>query len=207
MSSKIAYLLSGLPESYIQSYKYDNTALFSITKYTHAVKIANILYKKIKIPSDAIILDACACTGGNILGFIKYYKNIVAVENSKRRYVCLKHNINNINWVKTNIDIVYASCLDVIKNSTYYDVIFFDPPWGGVSYLNEKNIELYLDNIPLCTILSDYKNKTSYYVLKLPSNYNFKNLIDYKFNIICKKKFFVNKDKTNYWVLIIIKNK
>jgi hypothetical protein len=52
------------------------------------------------------------------------------------------------------------------------DLIFFDPPWSGIYYKIENNVELYLGNENIKKYLN---NK---YVMKAPFNFNYHDMKD-----------------------------
>ena len=43
---------------------------------------------------DGQVTDCCACVGGNVISFAKYFKFVNAVEYSRQRARLLQHNVN-----------------------------------------------------------------------------------------------------------------
>ena len=77
------------------------------------------------------------------------------------------NDINKLNKIKYNIN-NYCLCLD--------------PPWTGVFYKIENELDLYLSNI---NILDFIKNiNIRYIALKVPFNYNFKYLYKMFYNVV-----------------------
>jgi len=113
----------------------------------------------------------------------------------------LYHNLKEYD----NKFIINENCLDILK-IIRYDVIFFDPPWGGSNYKYKNNINLYLDNINIIDIINNlyyYKN-LKFICLKAPFNFNqtFKTIWNYKTyniyksdNITILFKFIIYKRK------------
>ena len=80
-----------------------------------------------------------------------------------------------------------------------YDVLFLDPPWGGLNYKSFDKLMIYLDKIPLYDVINNIKKKISLVVLKLPNNFDislFKNKLR-KYTSITKQK------KKNYQILYL----
>lgn len=133
-------------------------------------------------PSDAKITDATAGVGGNTLSFAMNFDHVIAIEIDKMRADYL---INNAAvYDLDNITVHADDCNNVLYGINKQDVVFFDPPWGGVDYKKEKKLRLELCNRPieeLCMRLFDEKitkSLPSIIVLKLPTNYDLKYLYD-----------------------------
>lgn len=182
--NKLNYLLQGYPRDFIHQFKTDDTGLFSITPATHAKNLVDTLQKF--IPSCARILDATACVGGDTIAFANYFENIVSNEFDPNRFQMLKDNVTLYNNKfnpnkKCNITFVNSNILNYFKNKdNYFDLIYFDPPWGGEDYDKQKSLDLYFEDnenkvnvLKFISTLSDY---TRFIVMKVPSNYNFKQI-------------------------------
>ena len=71
-----------------------------------------------------------------------------------------------------NKHIINDNCLDILKIINY-DVVFFDPPWGGPNYKFKKSVNLYINDINIYSIIDylyNYKN-VKIICLKAPSNF------------------------------------
>ena len=164
--------------------KYDSEGLWSISH----PEVADDLSKKIKIFEKSgfkinTIVDLTAGLGGNALSFAKYFDKVIAIEYDKTRFDYLKNNIENYNF--NNIEIYQGDSLELInKFNEKIDAIFVDPPWGGPNYKEEDNIDIKLGNLNLdsvCKLMYQYSyqnNKIKMIILKLPYNYDFKNILN-----------------------------
>lgn len=145
-----------------------------ITLYTankQALQILNILKKH--CDKSYTILDATAGMGGNSVYFCKFFSFVYSVDISHDSINYLEHNLRDYN----NSCIINENCLDILKIISY-DVIFFDPPWGGSSYKYKKSINLFINGIDINYIIQQlffYKN-VKLVCLKAPINYNILNL-------------------------------
>lgn len=166
----LQYYFPKLEDNNYEKLQIDNVGKYSITIPKIADIITDIIYKLYK-RIDITITDMTAGVGGNVISFANKFKHVNAIEIDKNRYDMLVNNIDIYNF--KNVNHYNENCLDII-HTLNQDVIFFDPPWGGIGYKNEKNIILTIDNIhieEICNLLLD-TNKCEYIVVKLPLNYN-----------------------------------
>ena len=177
---------------------YNNT-YYSITNYNDAYYICNLIFNFFKT-KDIIITDATSNIGGNTLSFGLYnYKQINSVEINTECYKYLLNNIKcyNLNNIKTYND----DYLNIYKTLNQ-DVIFIDPPWGGIKYKSIENLDLFLNDINIVDIIEELFNikKVKLVLIKAPFNYNIQ-LIYNKFN-----KYYIKKYKLNKYNIISILN-
>ena len=127
------------------------------------------------------ITDGCAGCGGNAISFTfsGLYQNVSAIEVDSKRANLLTHNINmtkSIRLCDTNIKIICASYTDVMTTINQ-DVVFLDPPWGGKSYKEVKELSITLDKYTLDEIVIRLHEQCAisglkYIVLKIPFNFD-----------------------------------
>ena len=152
---------------------------YSITKPRPANQIANIILtyiKKITQKKMHIITDGCANVGGNTISFLLKKFSVNAVEIDKPTCTILK---NNISLYKFDIKYeVFCADYTTIYETLKQDIVFLDPPWGGVDYKKKKLLDLYLQtksgkiNINMICYNLLAKKLTRLIVLKLPHNFN-----------------------------------
>jgi predicted RNA methylase len=120
------------------------------------------------VDEDAIITDGTACVGGNTSSFAKVFQNVNAIEIDPSRFSYLKNNMSVL-----GLDHVSCQCGDVydICQTSYQDVLFLDPPWGGPEYKQNQNIKLYLSNRELSEVCIDLSLYCKYIALKVPMNF------------------------------------
>lgn len=73
-------------------------------------------------------------------------------------------------WTALNID-----CVFYIKNiKKQFDLIYFDPPWGGYNYKYQNNIHLKLNDIPITCIINYIITHclAKHIILKAPTNFD-----------------------------------
>lgn len=162
------------------NFQYDNEGLWSLTHPKEAEFVTNKIIDIMKT-NDLHIVDMTAGCGGNTISFILNFSKVTSIEIDKTRFSMLKNNVNQYNT--NNIILLNGDCIDYLNEN--YNVFFFDPPWGGPDYKNNKNIQLYLSNIELSEIIKKIKNKLI--VLKLPYNYDYSYM--YQYTIYCCAEF------------------
>lgn len=127
--------------------------------------------------NDPIITDATANIGCNTISFyLSGFKRVNAVEIDSNTYTMLKSNIETYNF-PTNT--TYCCNYLDIYNKLQQDIVFIDSPWGGPDYIKSPCLDLFLSGTNIVDICFDiiYKNLASLIVLKLPINYNLKDLV------------------------------
>ena len=185
----------------------DNESFSFITIREISNLITKIICKHLILnnlnPLKITIVDSTAGVGGNTLSFLKFFEKTIAVEICSMRYNYLLNNINVYEF--NNHKCINMDFCDYYKNNIVFDnpdVIFMDPPWGGIGYKNSNNLRLKLGITSVENIIIDvfkkfeseliYK-KTKFIILKLPKNYD----IEYFHNEIQGQQF-GNKTITTY---------
>lgn len=143
-----------IPENYVNVY----------TTPLQADQINRIILKYIN--PCAIITDATAGIGGNATYFCKKFKYVNLVENNYNVIELLKNNTSGY-----SNKVIYTCSYNTLKYILKQDVIFIDPPWGGTDYKNKKNINLFLDNENVLSVIENIYNYTQFVFLKVPNNF------------------------------------
>jgi 16S rRNA G966 N2-methylase RsmD len=156
-------------------------------------------------PQKTNIIDYTAGVGGNILSFSKFFNNVYAIEIDKIRSEFLQNNLNIYN--QKNVIVINDSSIN-FNNEKMLDikpnVIFIDPPWGGICYRKNDLLKLTLSDVPIEKLVLDIFDKfrtinisplDSYsnrlVVLKLPKNYDIENFYNYLKNNIINKNYII----------------
>uniref|UniRef100_A0A6C0DCL1 Trimethylguanosine synthase n=1 Tax=viral metagenome TaxID=1070528 RepID=A0A6C0DCL1_9ZZZZ len=172
--------------------QYDNEGLYSITNYTEADQISNIIVNMFTDIKNLCILDGTGGIGGNTISFSKYFSKVTSIELNKERFIMLKNNISNYNI--TNIKLFNVDSVEyVFNNYNKYNIYFFDPPWGGPDYKKYKNLTLKMGNKTLLEIVKFLKEKSTdkLIIFKLPFNYNFNEFYQYDYKLYKIKKYYI----------------
>lgn len=195
--SKIFYYFPFYNSDLVTQIKYDDTALYSITKQEIADSMTNILKNMPRITAESPILDATACVGGNTLSFCKFFKNVTAIELDEARYGYLRNNVELFGYNEHTVTLINCNCINFIRNlenHVKYDIMFFDPPWGGPEYKNHRRIMLYLQEISMIHLLDIVRGKTQYCVIKVPLNFDFKAIKEAIYNMSASYRiYYFNK--------------
>jgi trimethylguanosine synthase len=151
----------------------DDIGEYSITKPGEAELITDIILTECK--NNDNILDAMGGSGGNSISFCNHFKNVISVESDINRYKILKHNLEQYKF--KNFQSSYDDCLNVI-DSNNFNIIFFDPPWGGKNYMKQEKVELSISGFKIWMIIKYIlnENKTCNIFLKIPCNFDLQKL-------------------------------
>lgn len=151
----------------IQQVKLAPSSRYSVTPPDQAEQIAKIAFDLIpaKNRSKAIITDATANVGGNTIAFAKYFSKVNSVEIDSDVAECLQSNIR-LYGHGNSVKVIISDYTKVYKD-LQQDVVFMDPPWGGLLYKYQPRISLTLGSVDIFDIIQDLKVPI---VLKAPSN-------------------------------------
>jgi 16S rRNA G966 N2-methylase RsmD len=176
--SKLAKIFPYIPNK-MDQLKIDDESLTFITYKDDSTKITRILkrylFKQNIRESDCTIVDATAGVGGNVISFCKSFKYVIAYEINEERAKFLENNLElyGIN----NVKVIHDDCMKYMFNEPC-DVLFIDPPWGGINYKKKKRLRLTLGDESIEDVCKKMVDKCKLIGLKLPKNYDIKHLFD-----------------------------
>ena len=154
--------------------KYSSSRRYASQKLTNIVKGLNAFS----------LLDACACCGTDSF-FVAVNiptLRIHAVEKNERNSFALMHNAEVLK--KSNVLVhPFTDVVDYLDDpNVFFDVIYFDLPWGGPKYKDTDKVRLFLnETISLKDIIDKYRNvKCKHLIFKTPTNLDFDVFSDYK---------------------------
>lgn len=164
----------------LNDFHFTKTSIFSTTAQDYSEEIINYMATKLCKDSSSFELklrslqaltltDGTSCVGGDTILMAHHFNHVNAVEYDKTNYDALVHNIDLFPAVKNKIK-SYHGDFTIVSKTLNQDVVFLDPPWGGLDYKEQSYITLYLSNIPVQEIVSQIP---SAFFLKVPVNFNF----------------------------------
>lgn len=149
--------------------------MFSITKPKEAELITSLITNHIrKNPKKVVITDATANVGGNAINFAKYFGFVNAVEISPLHCKIIDHNLKAYKRRNTK---VYCQSYVEIANTIKQDIVYIDPPWGGVSYRIKKRINLFLSGESISSIINRIRHRAELFAVKGPINLDLQTLV------------------------------
>ena len=181
--------------------KLSNIGIYSMTKYKMARKICKIIIK-LNNTNKLIITDALGNVGGMTMLLAKYFKYVNTCEIINLHSNIIKNNIQVYNYDK-KVNVInddYFNIMFKIKQ----DIIFFDPPWGGVDYKNQDGLILHINNVNISCIINSLLKYAKYILVLIPYNFSGSDLLKIlsKFEIII-----LDKKKINSHRLLIVNGK
>lgn len=202
------------PNNKYHNLKIDNESVTFITIPQDSNTISTIINTMIPdyiFRQDITIFDCTAGVGGDTISFGKIFGIVIATEINKKRSNMLINNLYTYNLY--NVSVFNDDCVNVIKKINFIDIIYIDPPWGGKNYKYQNNLRLkisdyYIDefiNLIINKEISITKSDVKMIVLKLPKNYDIRDLYDRTKNITVqmylyelKKMFIILYKSINY---------
>jgi len=172
-----------------KDYLFTNVSLFSSADITHSKATAELLlnYYTASELKSKVLTDASSCIGGNTWSFAKMVKEVNAVELNDINMTALKHNMNvvgadNIKFYNDN----YMNLKDTLKSN----IIFYDPPWGGLDY--KKNVQVgytYEGKFYGLEELSKKKEEVEMLIFRIPMKSNVeKGNWNYRYRVVFSDK-------------------
>ncbi len=130
------------PYSPAMQYRFTNVSMYSSGNVEQSLFTADLLssYFEPNELVNATITDGTSCIGGNTWAFASTFGRVNAVEIDSLHMSVLQHNLKqlglyNINYYQDN----YISQIGKLRQ----DVLFLDPPWGGMKYIHNPQIGLW----------------------------------------------------------------
>ncbi|KAG8195939.1 hypothetical protein JTE90_001170 [Oedothorax gibbosus] len=114
--------------------KLDEESWFSVTPEKIARHIAD------RCCCD-VIVDAFCGAGGNSIQFASQCCHVIAIDIDPKKIELAKHNAK-VYEVDEYIDFIVGDYFDIAPRLKA-DVVFLSPPWGGPSYLEDKEYDLH----------------------------------------------------------------
>ncbi|ARF11834.1 putative RNA methylase [Klosneuvirus KNV1] len=156
----------------------DSVHYISVREYAEKIsKIIKTHMEELGIDQDEIIVtDVTAGVGGDTISFAKSFNYVHAIEIDNTRVEYLKNNIAVYNC--NNVTVYNNNCLNIVPLIENHNVIFIDPPWGGVDYKKYTDLRLSIDTEPIENICLKWmdplflKTIPKIIVFKLPKNYD-----------------------------------
>ncbi len=133
------------------------------------------------------IVDATAHIGGDAIHFANFFEQarIYAIDIDASAIDCLKDNIKNLDHtVSSRFTCITTDVIDWISRgeAVKADFYYFDPPWGGPNYHEEKSISLELSGRDISDVIGMLFKRclTKIILLKIPRNFGY---FEFKKNI------------------------
>lgn len=161
--------------------QFSRDSIYSISSYDIAEETSMLIKKNFKNIKN--IIDGTANIGGNSFNFSKHFEKVISNELSQSTYNNLKNNIsilklNNVECYNNDI-IKLLNNKEILNKINYNETnwcLYLDPPWTGVFYKLEKNIDLYFGNVNICDFIKNAN--VNYICMKVPKNFNFSYLFE-----------------------------
>lgn len=207
------------PDSDKNLYRFSNVSLFSSAnpsqaRYTMEIILSYFTEDEL---SKMSVLDLSSCIGGNTWIFAKYFQSVYANELSLIHLNLLKNNMYSMG-IK-NITYLNENAVDIVKKDLQADVVFADPPWGGIDYLNVPKVGYSKNGVfhDITKFIAQHSwIAKKMIILRLPKNYVFDEKIflenlsgdddkQEQFKYFTTVSFYDSKNVTVYNTIVITK--
>ena len=148
---------------------------YSITRRKDGEKLLEHMKTVIGSTKRKTITDLTGNVGGDTILFGLNFLHVDSIELDKQNFEALKHNVETFQL--KNVTLHHGDSTKLFNWKT--DVLYLDPPWGGPSYKEQENLDLYLGDVRVDTFLErilEEEWKPRFIFMKLPRNYNFERL-------------------------------
>lgn len=136
------------PDAIDENLKMTNVGVYSVTHYKHALVLAHNIRKF--FPLCNVVCESCGGVGGDTIILCQQFKKVICYEPDPVQNLVLSHNL-----VCFGIKNCYL--LNHKYAVTVCDVLYIDPPWGGLNYKESDDLVLELGGIPLHKIIQSNK--------------------------------------------------
>jgi 16S rRNA G966 N2-methylase RsmD len=147
----------------------DEVSFFSVSDQNAAEEMAQVLLRLDSISPASVITEGTACVGGNVMAFSQHFATVHAVEKDVTRFKMLENNTQVIGAHNVKC---HNADYTAMKHDLSQDIVFLDPPWGGVDYKYQNAVDLFMSDVPLADICNDVSERTLYVAIKVPQNFN-----------------------------------
>jgi len=181
---------------------FTSDSVYSSSKIKGSLKLIDVILKTTNNNLDITITDGTANIGTDSIHMANIFKHVNAIEYIKVNYDALKNNIEVLNE-KKNMN-SYNGDTNILIKDLEQDLIYIDAPWGGRNYKDHNKLKLYLGDIEILDFYLKNRDKSKYFVFKVPFNYDFDYFRGY---IIDKVTIYPYKsDSRIKYFLIVIEN-
>lgn len=127
--------------------------------------------------SDLIVTETNGGIGGMSIGLLRVFNNLNIVELNPTHASIIKNNLDLYGYMKNparQIKVLQNNYLDVMCD-LHQDIIISDPPWGGKTFSNQKNIKLGFANIDITYVINFLKKHCAFkiFIFLAPFNFDF----------------------------------
>lgn len=177
---RMKWLFSDLPEDERVKVKMNETAFFSVTPAVYADRVAKMMRSVVASlgKSPYAVIDGTSCVGGDTRLLAKHFDMAVAIEKDSDTYALLQDNLTtwglDVKTISGDTSELISQFWELIGTVATFS-LYLDPPWGGVDYRLQKDIQLTLGSLAVEDVVNrafEAHLSMKLAVIKLPRNYN-----------------------------------
>lgn len=161
--------------------------MYSRTKRKEGEELIMHMKSLVKDIKKKHITDLTANVGGDTILFGMHFKKVDAIEINPDNFAALKENVSVYNL--KNVTLHQGDSTKIYNWKS--DVVYIDAPWGGPSYKEKKELDLFVGDVRIDEFIEDLfkkENAPEYIFIKVPFNYHFERLKELQVKEIHKFK-------------------
>lgn len=154
------------------------------------------------------ITDACAACGGDSMQFLAsgVFQHVNSVEYNATRADYLEHNMKLVqeSVLGDNTYQVFSQSYLDVMTLLRQDVVYFDPPWGGVNY-RQHDVALGLGGMSISDIVQRLKDHSLCTMVVIKAPFNWRDVEIRSLTAMCEKVHVLKCKKYSFHVGILNK--
>lgn len=154
---------------YDEGIKLDKESWYSVTPEKLAIHHA-------QRAKCVIMVDTCCGVGGNAIQFAFLCDHVIAIDICDEKLSMAKFNAQ-LYGVEGKIEFIQGDCLATLASLKHADVVFIDPPWGGIEVTSADIFTLENTKPNARTVFEAAKKLTDDIIMFMPRNTNAVELI------------------------------
>jgi len=159
-------------EQAAQKLRLTNIGVWSMATPDVAEKISQVILSYFQPGASLTVTESCGNMGGNTINFARHFAQVQTTEIVPLHCDVLKSNLAQYTYTTGKVIVYCADFLDVM-DKLQQDVIYMAPPWGGIGYETQQNLDLFLDNVHLGDIVNALLDRVQLVAMYVPYNFNF----------------------------------
>ena len=180
-------------------------AMYTTSLVDHSQYLLDNLARFFPRLDELTMTDATAGIGGNSRIFAGVFRKTFCIEINRKSAEIMDHNFRllGIRGRTKIININYLRVMHLLKQ----DIIFLDPPWGGINYKKQKCADLYLYSeygpVNVATLVADYlADRAKIIIIKAPPHFNYLSVMD-RFQYVEVLKIMKSSERVSYHLVIL----
>ena len=167
------------PKNNYRDLQMTNIGVYSIAKKHTCEVIVDAIRSALPDNKKIVVTEGTGGVGGLSMFLAKAFHRVNIVEITETHTNVIRNNMKVYGINRDRYKVIQGDFLNLML-TLKQDVVFLDPPWGGVDYRKRRQIQLALNNVNIACIVNRLaKNKVcKLFVMLVPYNYDLVNFLE-----------------------------